>query len=197
MDVIKDIFFLFGSLLGILAFIRTVIQPALSNNLRKWEELKKIITEDDLMNIADSIDMAYSVDDELLLKLTRFAHDIEKDSEYLRFGPPLRKRYNRIKNDILNQYRELRQRIQVPFWDRYHNEAEGVTYEGWKIDKKYFYRQFGSDGSNKYANNLLELARIVDDIREKYRSISVLSNLHSFELLFAPFIVRKRSELPR
>jgi len=130
MDIIKDIFFLFGSLLGILAFIRTVIQPALSDNLQKWEELKKIITEDDLMNIADSIDMAYSVDDQLLLKLTRFAHDIEEDSEYLRFGPPFRNRYSRIKNDILNQYRELRQRIQVPFWDRYHNKAEGVTYEG-------------------------------------------------------------------
>jgi len=44
-ETAKDVTFFIGSVLGILAFLNTLIQPAFVDNRQKWEALKERLTE--------------------------------------------------------------------------------------------------------------------------------------------------------
>ncbi|MDQ3817224.1 MAG: hypothetical protein M3362_05980 [Acidobacteriota bacterium] len=51
----KDIFFFIGSLLGIVAFIKTIIEPMVESNRARWKEVKERIREEDFINLESEI----------------------------------------------------------------------------------------------------------------------------------------------
>ncbi|HEU5116354.1 MAG TPA: hypothetical protein VFT74_06705 [Isosphaeraceae bacterium] len=44
--LLKELFLIVGAGLGIIAFIKTMLDPILADNQRRWEEIKKRVTEE-------------------------------------------------------------------------------------------------------------------------------------------------------
>jgi hypothetical protein len=98
-EIAKEEFFI-GSVLGILAFLNTLIHPAFADNRQKWEALKERLTEEDLIDLQYEVYVSRKVRDELLYKVRRVVHDIEQDAESVRFGPRFRGLFRLHKDDL-------------------------------------------------------------------------------------------------
>lgn len=195
MELIRNIFFFIGSVLGILAFIRTVTESAFDENRRKWEDLQAKLREQDLISLQYQIFMRRRVNDELLDRIDELIHDIDQDAEYLRFGPPFRKLFENYKHKLSESYRCLRGYVQVPYWQIGETVEKDAEYVYWNFDKSFFYEEV-PEGHDTYIDHLNEASDTADEMRHHYRALSVLANLHSFEAPFAHWIVKKRSPLP-
>ncbi len=208
MELAKNIFFFIGSILGIFAFLKTLIDPAFTANKQKWEAAKEHLTEQDLIELSRQTYLSRRIRDEQLIRAGSFVHDIENDAEYLQFGPPFRKLFEEHKKALVSDFWHVLQHVQVPYWQRNSPDEgdEGNSY--WSIDKNYFYTELPealneSDSSRSrrisdkaFENNLNEAYDAVHRMRTHYRAIGVLSSLHAFEAPFARQIVRKRSRIP-
>lgn len=196
MEIVKDIFFFIGSMLGIFAFIRNLIEPAFKTNREKWEKIKKKLQEDDFSDLQYEIYVRRRIQISLLQKIYSFVCDIEKDAEYLRMGPPFRRKFEKHKKNISDLHYNLRDYIQVPYWEpKPDNEYNELARE-WIFNKSYFLYEV-DDGHEEYVTHLEKASDIVDEMRRQYRAISYLANLHIFEALVAKFIIKKRAKLPK
>jgi hypothetical protein len=203
--LVRDTFFFIGSVLGILAFLQTLVEPAFADNRQKWEALKERLSEEDLIDLQYQVYMSRRVDDELMRKVLYFVRDLEQDAEYARFGAPFRGQFEEHKRGIVDNFRCLVDRVQVPFWKREFVEDEGGRSSYWSVDKPYFYEELPaavSEGDwqerrrisdRAYENNLNEASDAVDRMRVHYRAIGVLANLHIFEAPFARRLARQWS----
>jgi hypothetical protein len=208
LELAKDIFFFIGSALGIVAFLRTLFEPAFADNRQKWEALKERLREEDLINLQSQVYIRRRVQDELLLSVDLFVRDIEQDAEYMRFGFPFRRLFEEHKNGLVDNFRQLIEHVQVPYWE-HDFVGDGDERRGeWSFDKRYFfdelpavYRERNPEGPRldphqAYVDHLDEASDAVDWMRVHYRAIGVLANLHMFEALFARRKVSTGSTLP-
>ena len=208
MESVKDIFFFIGSLLGILAFLNTLIGPAFTDNRQKWEALKEHLTEEDLINLQHEVYITRRIYDEVLNRVIYFVHDMEEDAEYLRFGPPFRGLFEEHKKCLISDLHKLIEHVQVPYWEHHFVEDGDERRGEWRFDKNYFFFELPAivkerdpesprlDPYEAYIEHLNEASDAVDRMRVHFRAIGVLANLHTFEALFARRIVRARSRLP-
>ncbi len=204
----KDFFFFVGSVLGILAFWRTLIEPAFADNRRKWEMLRDRLAEQDLIDLQYQVYAKRRVNDELLNKVSYLIHDIKQDKEDLRLGPPFRRLFEEHKEKLSKNYWQLIDHIQVPFWEIKAVEDDDTHVNYWKFDKDYFYSELpeaiAESDSKKarrisdraFENHLNEASDAVDRIRAHYRALGILAKLHVFQAPFARWVVRKQSRLP-
>ena len=208
MDLVKDIFFFIGSVLGILAFLHTLIEPAFSDNRQKWEALKERLTEQDLINLQHQVYLNRRISDELLYRVLGVCRDINEDAEYLRFGPPFRGLFEEHKNELSSDCQSLVDHVQVPYWRHNFFEHRDERRGEWDFDKSYFLDELPTvakkrnpesprlDPYRAYEDHLNEASDAVDRMRMHYRAIGILANLHTFEVLLARRIVKERSKLP-
>ena len=197
MDVqtLKDAFFFVGSILGITAFVKTIIDPMIEGNKRKWEEVKNHIQEQDFINLAIEIWQSRRVHEETLGRIRQFIRDIEQGAEYLRFGPVLNKRYNQHLQNLRALYSQLRNLIQVPYWEPVtYEDEEGGKLECWQFNKQFFLKE--NLHGRAYVEHLDAAAELAEKMRLEFRQLSVLSSLHLVEIPFARKIIAKRAAIP-
>lgn len=201
MELAKDIFFFIGSGLGILAFLKALFEPAFSDNRQKWDKVKERLTEQDLIDLQHQIHQSLRIRDELLSKVFHFVHDIEEDADYLHFGPPFRRQFQKHKAGLRKEQQHLIDYVQVPYWEYQfvddEDNEEDRSY--WKVNKTYFYRELSATASERdqaYQDNLNGASDAIDQIRIHYRAMGILANLHVFQAPFARQIAKKRSKLP-
>lgn len=188
MDTLKDIFFFVGSVLGIIAFSKTLLDPIMEANRRKWEQVKMRVTELTFRDIEYSVEMARRIDDEMLLQIHFFIRDIEEGAEYLRFGPVLRKHYQRHLKNLCNLYRAFRKYVQVPYWDIIYNSRNGSERKDWVFQKEYFEKE--RPDIDEYVEHLNAASELAEKMRTEFQALSILSGLHIVELPFATRIVQ-------
>lgn len=196
MDVekVKNIFYLVGSSLGIIAFANGLLGPMLEHNRRRWKELLEHVSEEEFINLRSSIDLGQQVDNATLQQIGSFVRDIEEDAEYVRFGWPFRSRFRSYFDTIVFLHIRLRRLLQVPFWNPLSfKEDEDVESYYWRLDKDFFYKK---GGRKAYLEHLDEISTVAENLRTEFRKISVLSNLNLVELPFASLLVKKRGALP-
>ena len=195
-QLFKDIFFFLGSVLGIVAFMKTLIEPMIENNRAKWKETKEHITEDDFINLEFDIWQARRIRDETWTVIRSFIRDIEKGAEYLRWDSVLKKHYQRSLQDLVLLYWKLVEYIQVPYWQPYTEvDADGNELRFREFNKQYFF-QTDYKGES-YVDHLEGASEIVEKMRIEFRKLSVLSNLHSMQIPFAARVLARHSQIPK
>ncbi len=195
METAKDIFFLIGSTLGIFAFARSLAKPVVKSNQEKWEAVQENLTEEDIAELGHQVYFARRVRADLLRKISSFVEDIRQDKEYLRVGTFWRGRFEDRKKAIVDHYSNLRDYVQVPYWEPKSQEIDGEEFRVWEFSKSYF--DFEHDGAyDDYIDHLDEAADCVNDIRREYRAMSELANAQLVEIPIAPLLAERRSELP-
>jgi hypothetical protein len=192
-QTVKEVFLIVGAALGIIAFFKTVLDPVLEANKRRWDEFKERVDEDRFKQLEFEVWDARRIDSETLRPIECLVSDIKERPEYLRFGPLFETQYSNHLDNLRNHYLEFRRYVQTPYWEPF-GKAGAVEALGLKLDKEAFSNsELKTD--DDYSVNLERAAEEVERMRLEFRSLSVLSNLHLFEVPFAKQIVRRRSTL--
>jgi Zn-dependent oligopeptidase len=76
MEFAKNIFFFIGSVMGILAFFKPLLEPLLEKNRQRWEKLQQVVTEDDFTNLGYQTWDSRYIKDKNLDRIQRLMHDI-------------------------------------------------------------------------------------------------------------------------
>jgi len=195
-QLLKDIFFFLGSVLGIIAFMKTIIEPMVESNKAKWKETKERITEEDFINLEFDIWQARRIRDETWSVLRSFIRDIEEGAEYLRFNSIFKKLYQKSLQNLSTLYWQLTQLIQVPYWEPHIEvDEEGTEFHFRRFNKQFFFKP-GYDGEG-YVDHLEAAAEIAEKMRIEFRKLSVLSNLHSVQIPFAKRIIAREARIPK
>jgi hypothetical protein len=190
MEFAKNIFFFIGSVMGILAFFKPLLEPLLEKNRQRWEKLQQVVTEDDFTNLGYQTWDSRYIKDKNLDRIQRLMHDIENKPEYLRFGPFLKKYYESELNELLRLYMCFRQLVQVPEWEPVGHLKGAEQEPGWCFNKKAFDK--GNGYGEDYADDLYIASWYAQRMRNSYRRLSVLADIHLVEIPMAWWIVPKR-----
>jgi hypothetical protein len=192
----KEIFLLIGAVLGIVAFCKTMLDPILESNRKKWEEIKKRVDELHFQNLEFEIEQQRLIDMDTLRPIEKFVMDIRDDVKYLRFGPVLGREFSTHLNNLRNHYLKFRDYVQTPYWEPVGDVTDReVQVTGLKLNKDAFdHRDHICDGH--YAVNIDNAADQAEKMRMEFRALSILANLHLLELPFARRIVRQRAAVP-
>lgn len=196
-QILKDIFFFLGSVFGIIAFIKTIIEPMMEGNRAKWKEIKERITEEDFINLEFDIWQAHRIRDETWSVIQSFVNDIGEDAEYLRFNSVLGKLYHECLQNLRSLYWELIEFVQVPYWEP-HTEVDEQENEFHfrRFNKDYFFKHPGH-GEGAYVDHLEAAAEISEKMRIEFRKLSILSSLHSIQIPFAKRISATGAKIPK
>jgi hypothetical protein len=192
----KDVFFFVGSVLGIVAFTKTIIEPMVEGNRNKWKVIKERIAEEDFINLEFDIWEARRIRDETWTVIRNFVRDIEEDAEYLRFNSILKKHYHQSLHNLTTLYWELTEFIQVPYWEPYsHTTEDGNEHHYRQLNKQHFYKN--KDGERTYVAHLEAAAEIAEKMRVEFRKLSILSNLETIQIPFARRLITRGSTIPK
>lgn len=188
MDIAKNIFFLIGSILGILAFAQSFFKPALDSNRKRWAEIQEYVNDTDFREVQSGT-WNHRVDGRSLFRIDRLTHDIGEDAEYLRFGPVLRKQYEKVLSELVETRDSYRDLVQVPYWEPVvGGNAEAPA--NWRFNRSAFIGDKGyPDG---YAPHLEEATARAEKMRTVYKKLALLSELHLWEVPFAHWIIAHR-----
>jgi len=190
MELAKDIFFFIGSVMGILAFFKPMLEPLLEKNNQRWEKLQQVVTEDDFANLEYQTWNSRYIKDKNLDRIQTLMFDIKNKTEYLRFGPFLKKYYDSELNELLRLYLCFRQLVQVPEWEPVgHVEGSGQE-PGWCFNKQAFDK--GKGYGEDYADDIYVASWYAQRMRNSYRRLSILADIHLVEMPMAWRIVPKR-----
>jgi hypothetical protein len=197
METAKDIFFFVGSFLGILAFLRISVDALRIRDRRAWDHFREMITEADLRNLEFQVELSRRIDSQLLSRLGNLVNLIQHDDENVRFGPLLRKHFRRHLDSFVRLYFELREFVQVPWWqpERAEGDGEADRIDWFFCKKAFFSGEYPQAGT--YVDHLRMAADIVAAMRVEHRALSTLSELDLVEIPLAARIVRRRSSLPK
>jgi hypothetical protein len=135
-ELILKIFTIIGSLLGAIAFFQNFSKDIVLNNKEKWKKMTEIITVSDFDNLQYQI-TARQLRGNLLEKLEHLIYEIEKQNlDIVGFKSFLKNKIEIELANLKNLYKNLRQLIQVPFW----NPCTGSDGKfGYEFDKNVFY----------------------------------------------------------
>ncbi len=189
MELAKNIFFFIGSVMGILAFFKPLLEPLLEKNRQRWEKLQQVATEDDFANIEFQTWNSRYIVDENLERVSRLMSDIESKPEYIRFGPFLKKLYEGELHELLRLYRCFRELVQVPEWEPVGYAEDSGSVPGWRFNKKAFDK--GRGYAEDYADHLYIASWYAQRMRNSYRRLSVLADIHLVEIPIAWRIAQK------
>jgi hypothetical protein len=196
LQLAKEVFLLVGAMLGVLAFCKTMLDPVMESNRKKWEEIKKHLDEDDFITLDHEVWDLRRISVETINKFTNFIVDIEQDAEYLRFGPVLRSQFASHLLKLRSHYREFRQYVKSPYWDTDSRFDNDPFFRGALVLNKLAFAKPPHNKIEDYTVNLFKAAELVETMRVDFRSIGILANLHVLEIPFARRVIRNLAPLP-
>lgn len=130
METAKDLFFFIGATLGIFAFLKSLLEPALNKNREKWKKVLEVVTDVDFQWIEYGT-LNYLVKDEYLRRVERLVHDYDQKADYTQFNALLSHIYTEYFGELIAAHSEYKKLVQVNEWLR---SAEG----DWRFNKMGF-----------------------------------------------------------
>ncbi|PIY07342.1 MAG: hypothetical protein COZ21_00770, partial [Bacteroidetes bacterium CG_4_10_14_3_um_filter_31_20] len=182
MQTVINIFTIFGSLLGIFAFLMTIFSSFHEHNIKKWEKLSSLIDFNDFNDFCYggvSIGIIYSNTSNKFRDLIRL---IRNDSEEIQFKGLAKKKIEKLFSEILSETDKFYPVVQAPEWDVWREDRDDIER---KINKDYFDKK--TDTRYEYSRQVDKSIKNATDHIEKiirlYREIYSLSNRLPYEFL--------------
>jgi hypothetical protein len=183
---IKEVFFTIGSLAGVAALARSVLEDKLQRDHNRIQHVKDLISEQDLLNLEYTVWYNRWAQDSTFSKLNQIEYEIEKKHDSLRFNGPTAKYLATAVRDIAEHYRELREYVQVPEWEPQDRDGDTV----WFFNKQAFFNDQGIP--ENYADHLKKVADAAHAITLAYQRFQIVADLHLLEAPFARWLLAKR-----
>lgn len=191
MEHIIKILTIIGSLLGTIAFFQNFIKDIFSVNKEKWKKVTEIISPLDLDNLQYQI-LARRIRGRLLNKLENLTYEIEKNNlDVIGFKSVFRNKIHLKLVHFKKLYDDLREYVQVPYWNPFEDKSDGVETFGYEFDKKAFFEDADrtwtqieyNDATREYADHLHKAGLIAIEMETVFLDIQKLANKEPFELV--------------
>jgi hypothetical protein len=188
---VKDYFFLLGSIAGLLALLRPVLELKFERDRKRAEKILELVPEEHMKAMDFHVEQARAVPVSDFCPLNRLKDEWTDKTDLVRFSGPLKAHYLKEVEQIVRNYNQLREYIQVPYWEPTSAGDDKPDTHKWSFNKSYFPdTTIGSQGD--YDVHLSEASKIVGKVRDGLRRIQVIMEMHLLEVLFARFLLPKR-----
>lgn len=170
-DVI-NVFTIVGSILGIIGFIISFINPLQKHNKEKWCKLSSVISVRELEDMRDQLSCG-RVDKKLYNNYKHLITIISSKDDMINFKSIYTNKIMIGFNIILELDKKLRNEIQVPKWVP---KSKGI--DRWEIDKEYlFYKYKKNQECDLEIKRILDkVSCISDELVVNYKEIEILAN---------------------
>ena len=189
--VVKEIFFALGSVAGVLAFIRPLLESKHQRDQERLRRIFEILPEQTVIDLEPSVYQSRMVWSEDFYRFDRLAAELRSNQEGVRFIGPYGPRLKRELIGLIAAYGSLRDLIQVPWWEPQADRESGEDHRFfWNFNKSAFE---GADRvPRNYAQHLDQCVDRVREIRRAYQRLQLVGELHLLELPFAHLLLKKR-----
>lgn len=187
-ELIKEIFFTLGSIAGVLALARPVIEQKYQRDLERINYVKELINEQTIIDLDYQLYQARRVPDSTFNTLNHLFHLLDTNHEKVRFSGPIRKWVRALLLELEEQYRLLRELVQVDMWEP-RTVANGQVY--WYFNKEAF-KENGQGVPTKYSEHLDSAGRLAKEMQHAYKKFLIAAELHLYEIPFAKWLLPKR-----
>lgn len=193
---LKDAFFVLGSLAGLVAVLRPVMESKHQRDIDRALAIISNLNERAIMDLERCVYAARRVPESCLLPLADLMYKLEEGRQEVRFTGPLKIYLFNELQALAASYMDLRKYVQVPEW-----ELRSIGHEDemeWVFNKSIFFRddeEFPPDpdeAAADYGRHLEVAATVADNIKRRFQRFQALTELHFFEALFARIIVPRR-----
>jgi hypothetical protein len=187
---LKEFFFAVGSLAGVFAFMRPVLDSKFKRDQERAERIKQLLTEDQVIGIEPAITHSRMIHADFFAPFAHLNSDFRVNADAVRFSGPLRKYYLTELRRMLIAYRELRNRVQVPWWNPTVLRYDGIDENYWQFDRSQFFKH--GEEVLDYAKHLDEACKCSDDIRIAYQRFQIVCEMHLLEAPLAFYLLPRR-----
>lgn len=182
MQLTINIFTIIGSIIGIIAFIISVLNPVQVYNTTQWNKLNSILDLKDLEELCNGV--SYGVlFKEPNSKLKHLVFLIKNDFEEVNFkgftGNRIRKRLQQI-SVVSDKFYD---KVQVPYWDYIKNTPDHIDKQ---LNKSYIHKNSSSiaDSNEKIRTFMHYATSEIEEIIYLYRDIQKMATKMPFEYLY-------------
>jgi hypothetical protein len=184
-SLVKDSFFLIGSLAGLFAFIRPISESKHQKDCSKLMVLLKELEDVEITNLEFETYQARRVPDSVFGAIHGIGYRLKANDLDVNMNGPLAKliadeltRFDQLVND----YRSF---VQVPFWEPISLDDSNELFR--QFNRKYF-----DDRDLDYPKALEQAAMAADRIILSYKRLKILSEVHFLEAFFMRSLGIKR-----
>src|SRR5512139_3972054 len=137
-STVKEVFFAIGSIAGVLALLRPLVEAKLQRDTVRVERIKTMLSEQRLVDLEMRIYNLRRVPCEDFDPFDQLEHERRTNQEVVRFTGPTAKFLAREIDALLVFYSNLRGYIQVREWEPRIYEVEGIEHRAWVFNKSAF-----------------------------------------------------------
>jgi len=182
METAKDIFFFIGATLGMLAFFKTLLEPALNKNREKWKKVFEVVTDVDFQSVEQGT-TNYLVRGKNLQRVECLIHDYYQKADYTQFNALLSNIYTEYFRELIVAHSEYRELVQVNEWLPDENGD-------WRFNKMAF---AGEDRiPRNYHKHIFKAEIAAAKMRHSFKKLEALSDLDLWQIPFTRKFVAKR-----
>jgi hypothetical protein len=182
METAKDIFFFIGATLGMLAFFKTLLEPALNKNREKWKKVFEVVTDVDFQSVEHGTS-SYLVRGKNLQRIECLVQDYYQKADYTQFNALLSNIYTEYFRELVAAHSEYRELVQVNEWLPDENGD-------WRFNKMAF---AGEDRiPRNYHKHIFKAEIAAEKMRHSFKKLEALSDLELWQIPFARKFVAKR-----
>ncbi|MCX5723653.1 MAG: hypothetical protein NTX84_03850 [Nitrospirae bacterium] len=189
-ESLKEVLYTCGSIAGVLAFLRPVIESKLQRDSARIERIKSLVNEQKLVDLERYVYNHRHVPREIFIPFDQLAHERHTNQDGVRFTGPSARALSQELDTLLARYAGLREYIQVPMWEPRNLVVDGVTHETWHFNKSAF-----EDKKRiplNYAKHLDSAAEQAAEMLRAYQRFQVVAELHLFEMPLSRWLLPKR-----
>jgi hypothetical protein len=182
---LKDLFFLLGSIAGVLALLRPVVESKYQKDLERVGTILAKFPENQIMELDGCVNNARRISGSILQPFDEIEHKYKGGWQEVKFVGPLRKVLEQELFYMVAEYRELREFVQVPEWEPKKVDDQ---YD-WLFNKQAFQEDHAIRA--KYVEHLEQATDAAIQLKKRYQRIQALTDLHFIEAVFCRYYVPK------
>jgi len=187
---VKEAFFVIGSIAGVLALLRPVLETRLQRDTARVDRIKKMVNEQRLVDLEKRIYASRYVSSDDFEPFDQLAHERSTNQETVRFTGPTARALTAQLDALLTSYSKLREYIQVNEWIPHRETVDGVEHDLWVFNKRAFEDQDGV--ARDYAKHLDSAAEQALQMRRSFQRFQLVAELHLLEVPFAKWLLPRR-----
>ncbi len=189
--VIKESFFAIGSLAGVIALLRPILDKKHQRDAERAERVFKLLPEQLVVDLEPCLYQSRLVPYWMFEPFDQLAHEVRTNQDGVRFSGPLRKALLRELTGVLDGYKNLRELVQVPDWEPKNREEDGGTASYyWDFNKEAFNDDRGiPQGYAQHLDKCVDHARV---IARAYQRLQIASETHLLEIPVARWLLPRR-----
>jgi hypothetical protein len=180
-SVIKDTFFLVGSLAGLFAFIRPVSETKHKRDCELLLKLTNKLEERRIVELEFAIYQARAIQCDLLNSMHDVGYFLESSSLEIRMDGPIESLITEELNQFARLVKDLRTFVQVPYWEPSNSEL-------YVFNRNYFEKN-----DIDYTKALYNASESAEKIEKSFKRLKVISEIHFLEAFFLrSYFIRKK-----